>query len=183
MVQAMLLTFEYAATGNGGTVTGTFGYDKSAIDTIPGDSTAGFYPTAGFYNGTVSGGPQNGFSFDITVAEILIFNDYDAGGGPPQEYLDAFVVSDGSFTFIEFSNFTTTPPPVPPLDSDQLTSFLLPGALSNLGNWPTASVSVFDGEQFAYQLANVRQVPEPSILGLLVLGLAGISYQRLRRIF
>ena len=56
IAQATIITFAYSATENsglGGTVTGTFGYDDSVSDTDP-TLEFGFYPGAGFLEGTVS---------------------------------------------------------------------------------------------------------------------------------
>jgi hypothetical protein len=183
-IGATLITYEYVASGNGGTVTGTFGYEDSISDIIPGEPTAGVYPGAGFYEGTISGGPQDGLVFDITNQEILIYDDYLAST-TPTEYIDAFVIGDsGTLTFVEYF-LKSISIPNPPLSSDQLASQDLINALSSLSSWEAAKLTVFDGEdQYSYSFASVSrsvsQVPEPTTFVLLSLGLVGLSITRRR---
>jgi hypothetical protein len=191
VTHAALITFDYTATRiGGGIVTGTLGYDNSIGDTYPADPTQGLFLSAGFLTGSVSGGSQDGEAFNKSGISVLTSDNYTPSPIPPYVYSDSFSINDGSQTFIEYLNevSSTSPPPVnlPPLDSDQLTSPLLPGILSDLTQWPYLNyVSVFDGvNQEIYQLMQVRQVsqaPEPSALALLGIGIAGMGFARKKK--
>lgn len=69
---AAVITFDYTATDGIGTVTGTFGYDNSVIDTIPAQASFGSYPGAGFLTGAVSGGVQDGAVFNFAGLDWFV---------------------------------------------------------------------------------------------------------------
>ena len=75
-----IVSFNYVAVGTSGdvagaTVTGTFGYDTSVPDEFPGDPDIGSYPGSGFFTGTVSGGAQDGYSFNLPGLRFFVRND------------------------------------------------------------------------------------------------------------
>jgi len=180
VAQAARITFNYLATGNGGVVSGSFGYDDTVLDVSLGDSVNGSYPSAGFLTGSVSGGLQNGFSFNKANSEVIIENDDTVFQKPGPRYNDYFAINDGSLTFIQYISILSTQP-VPPLSSDELVSPLLIGSLENftIGWTPGIELYVYDGtQQLSYSLTEVNHVPEPTILALFGLGLAAIGYKR-----
>ncbi len=60
---APITTFEYTASGNGGTVSGLFGWDHAVSNT--GNSNMGSFSGAGFLSGSILGGTQGGGSFSF----------------------------------------------------------------------------------------------------------------------
>jgi len=179
--QATTITFAYSASDADGTVTGVFGYDDSVGDTAPG-TVAGVYPSAGFFNGTVNGGLQDGFAFNRTNVNIQISNDRATFLG----FGDDFGINDlSSGTFIAFVSPPSSAPPTLPLDSDALASPVLIDALLNPAAWDFIDLLVVDApdRQLRYNLTSVRQisqVPEPGTLTLLAFSLSGLMYRRLK---
>jgi hypothetical protein len=66
-----VITFDYAAEGNGGTVTGTFGYDLAVADSNV-DPDYGFYLQSGFLTATVNGGDQDGGIINNTALNLYV---------------------------------------------------------------------------------------------------------------
>ena len=185
MAQAMIVTFAYAATESsgtlGGTVAGFFGYDDSISDTNP-SSDQGFYPAAGFFNGTISGGLQAGVTFNRTNFAVQILNDQNLGSS----FQDFFQINDfASGNFIAFGS-SSPGSPTPPLNSDALASLSLISALLDLSSWSSLrELAVVDnsGLQLVYDLTSLRiaQVPEPGTVSLLAMGLFGLAYRRFKQ--
>ena len=131
----------------------------------------------------VSGGLQDGTTFNLTNFDVQTINDRDLGSS----FQDVFQINDfTSGRFIVFESLSSTIP-VPPLDSDALTSSSLISALFGLANWSEqAGVAVVDdsGLQLFYDLTSARQisqVPEPGTLALLAMGLSGLAYRRFKQ--
>ena len=179
--QASIIKLKYTATGHGGAVSGTFGYDDTFSDTNA-NASIGTFPAAGFMTGTITGGPQDGILFQDLSATVGTNNDGDIGGSYQDYFGINFLVSGpANYTFIEFVNTSLTAP-ASPLTTDQLTSPLLPNALANLDNWQENRVTVYaNSQELAYTLVNLTRIPEPASGVLLSLGLAGIFYQHRRK--
>ena len=180
--QATIIIFAYSAAGElGGTVTGVFGYNDSIADTAPA-SDQGFYPSAGFFSGTISGGLQDGVTFNRASVDVQTSNDREVFNG----FEDHFGINDlSSGTFIEFVSNSSNPPPTAPLDSDALASSALVNALLDPANWSFVVLLVVEPEEFQlrYDLTSVRlisEVPGPGTLTLLALG-SSLVYRRLKR--
>ena len=172
---ATIITFGYTATGNGGTVTGTFGYDTSVPDSQPADPTDADYPGAAFFTGSVVGGPQDGLIFNVPGIEVSVGT---------SGVLD---IRFGSGALNGISLVDTTPPSVFPNDSLPLTLTLSDFSFRNLG--------LVNGDfglqppisQFSYTLQTLTQIttkpiPEPSTMILLGTGLAGIIVRRRKQV-
>ena len=132
--QAAVVTFDYTAIGipgglgdaTGATVVGQFGWDTSVADTDS-DVPRGLYPMAGFWRGTITGGPQDGLSFDSGMHDTRTAdNVYFGGHGDGLTILVASSIFPGSS--LSFINL---------LDSgsdDALDSAALPPDI-NLSDW------------------------------------------------
>ena len=73
---AGFVTFSYRTWDPDRVLTGTFGYDTSVLDTDLYSGT-GDYPNAGFWTGTIVGGPQGGHSFAFN--NLFVFLEHQVG--------------------------------------------------------------------------------------------------------
>ena len=181
---AAVITYDYTATDGTGTVTGTVGYEDTAVDTLPGDPNNGDYPGSSFLTGTVSGGVQDGGVFNLTA--ILTLIDDNVSGR------DRFLVLGSSGqTFFQLRDTTQTV-----FINDSLPSNLLLSAFDftqlTLGN---PDIGLSGTTQLVYQITAVTlqvaqppqppqqptNVSEPGTIAIFGLGLAGLGYMRRKR--
>lgn len=173
------VTFKYTAAGTFGnpdaTVTGTFGYDLSAVDT---DSRpdVGIYE-GGFLTAKVTGGVQDGGVLSSTDVNFVI-------NSLSFITIAAFVDNSGGFAELQ----TSSQPPL--LSSDALPDATQTLALFNPAD-PVLIVSDFSlglsssvqtgGSTATYRLTSVTQVPLPAGGLLLLSALAGVGLVARRR--
>lgn len=150
MASAMMISFNYMATGNGGSVFGTFGYDTSVVD-VDALASIGDYPGSGFISGSVSGGPQDGAVFSQGgLRGIVLF------GGSSDELT---VTTSGGTSNETFVNLRDSSASVFFDDS-------LPNNL-NLLEFDTRELALSDATpgvpspQQIYTLTSIARVPEP----------------------
>ena len=99
---AAIVSYNYTGVllGETATVTGTFGYDNGVADALPGEPGEGLYTAAGFWTGSVNGGPQDGATFNFRDLNINVFNDdVDFGDG-----LSGFLPTSGSTSFFDLED-------------------------------------------------------------------------------
>jgi hypothetical protein len=79
---AAIVSYNYTGISldGGATINGSFGYDDAAVDTYGSVSDYGQYTDSGFWTGEVTGGSQDGTTFNFTSVVYEIFNDDDPLG-------------------------------------------------------------------------------------------------------
>ena len=197
--QAALVTFDYVASGlaaggfgssEGATFVGQFGWETATADSDP-DDPRGEYLGAGFWRGSITGGPQDGLSFDTGLLDIRTMdNVYFGGFGDGLViYVTTPLFPDSAFSFVNLLDDNT---------NDALSSPALPLDIE-LADWNFETrlyVRGFDfgliegvgSNQFVYELTaaelRVSEVPLPaSVFGFAtaILALGGIDRLRRRR--
>ncbi|MEJ2611375.1 MAG: hypothetical protein P8179_15155 [Candidatus Thiodiazotropha sp.] len=74
---AAIVSYDYSAIGGddaSATIIGTFGYDDTITDSDP-SANHGLYTGAGFFSGSVSGGPQDSADFNFSAFDVHVYND------------------------------------------------------------------------------------------------------------
>lgn len=165
---ATLITYDYSAVASdGATLSGIFGYDDSVLDTDPGTDD-GEYLGAGFWTGTVSGGPLNGESFSFTGLNVEVES-------------DALNLRLTGSTFIDLYDANGTA-----FDNDSLPTSLNLADFDSFEGlrmllYPSDVDSTLSGRQIKYLLQSVTRVPEPASIVLFAIGLAGFGVLTRRR--
>ena len=163
-----VITFSYTATEDGGSgiVTGTFGYDNSVPDSQP-SSSQGTYVGAGFWTGTVTGGPQDGATFNLSGLRVDIFDN---------------VGLDQLLTGLSRTFFVLTDTSQNVFDNDSL-----PGTL-DIADFDVVPLKLdgpdigLGGGQIDYTFQSISSIPEPGSLGILgLMALGSLVLARGRR--
>jgi hypothetical protein len=165
---AAIVSYDYTGIliGEEATVSGSFGYDNSVADSLPDDDGDGLYVGAGFWSGTVVGGPQDGATFNFTDLSISVMNDNDDFG----DSFGGFFPTTGSTSFFDLEDSSAS----------AFSSDSLPTALS-LDNFDffefTLGAEIGEtGFQYSYEFESISEptvVPLPPALWLFGSALLG----------
>ncbi len=196
--QAVIVTFDYEGVGvpggsgdaTGATIVGQFGWETAIADTDPSDPRAE-YLAAGFWRGAISGGPQDGLSFDTGSLDIRTTDNVYFGGTGDALIIYVFnLFPESAFSFVNLLDGGA---------SDALGDTALPLDL-DLADWNFETrlyIAGFDfgftelpgTNQFSYDLTRVElhtsEIPLPaSVYGFAtaMLVLSGIGKLKRRRI-
>jgi hypothetical protein len=154
-----IVTFNFTATGYGGVIVGTFGYDTAVADTYPSVNVS-LFNDSGFIAGSVTGGPQGGAVFNLKNLDwglTLAINSHRI-----QVY--------NSNTFINLTDSTGTA-----FSDDSLPGDLDSADFDFRGFYLSAvDIGGVPG-QYHYEIASIsRPVPEPATMLLLGSGFIGL---------
>ncbi len=196
-VQAVVVTFDYEGIGipggfgdtTGATITGQFGWDTGVADTGP-DAQRGEYPMAGFWRGAISGGPQDGLTFDAAGLDIVTRDNTAFGGSGDSLQIYVFnLFPTSSATFVSLLDGSPSDGldgPALPLDID-LADWSVETRLAITG-FDFGLLELPGTNQYNYELTEVTlrtsEVPLPASIYafaaalLLLRGLGGLRRRR-----
>jgi hypothetical protein len=104
---AAMVSFNYTGVSLDGnaSVSGTFGYDDETIDSYPEDSYFGEYTNSGFWSGAVTGGSQDGATFNFSNMTYAVYSDDPDFG----DALNATIPdSSNSSSFFDLDDYEAT---------------------------------------------------------------------------
>jgi hypothetical protein len=182
--EAVILEWDFTAdNGGGATVTGSFGWEDSALDQDSADHSGLFY--TGFLNASVSGGPQHGLSFSYSS---------DGTRADGEEHVRTWWTVSSDY-WLEIDQWISES------DDTYLTLFKVYGLgigsfygdelLDGDTPWNDfSSITIWLGD-YEYEIRSITEansapapVPEPATMLLLssgLLGLAGLSRKKFRK--
>ena len=170
---AAIVTYSYTGVllGETAKVTGSFGYDNQVADALPQDPSIGRYDGAGFWNGVVEGGPQNGMTFDFHNIDITVFNGYSGFG----DGFSSFVSTADNMSSFDFGDASGTA-----FSDDRLPMFLA------LGDFDFAEFTLGELElEYTYGFESIsapKVVPLPPAVWLFGSALMGfVAWGRKKR--
>ncbi len=170
-VQAgLIFSFRYTATGSSGeSVTGVFGWDAGVTDSSFSDPSLGSYVGAGFWNGIVSGGLQDGATFSFSGLDVFVSD------VPPLASSDSVGMQFSIRSFLVLSDSTGSV-----FSSDALPSRLLSSDFDNkrISLWDP-DIGISDRfRQISYSVQSIEAVntavPEPTSLA--IFGFGALSF-------
>jgi hypothetical protein len=153
---AAIVSYDYTGIliGDDATVSGSFGYDNSVADSLPDEDGEGLYDGAGFWSGTVVGGPQDGATFNFTDLSISVTNDDEDFG---DSFGGFFPVATGSMSSFDLEDSSAS----------VFSGDSLPTALSlDDFDWFEFTLGAEIGDTTSAQIYEFESISEPTVVPL-----------------